>query len=111
MSDERKLSQLILEGARLTLPVQEHYSRQDIDGNVEYACALGAAVVGMFGKGIGRVSFPMVEEALGKDLMRKAVYNPVTGKVVELSDAIAELNDYHHWSRERIAEWLQEIGL
>lgn len=111
MSDERTLSQLMLEGAALTLPIQGRYSQEGADNEVICACALGAAVVGKVGVHIGTIRYPMIEHVLGAELMQTPVKHPVTAKAMELADVIADLNDYHHWSRERTAEWLKELGL
>lgn len=38
------------------------------------------------------------------------VKHPVVGGMQQLRDVIMNLNDHHGWSRERIADWLDEIS-
>lgn len=36
---------------------------------------------------------------------------PVTEFVKELGSLVAELNDKHHWTRQRIADWVESVVL
>ncbi len=43
--------------------------------------------------------------------VREVVKNPVTGAEATLESVIINLNDYHKWTREQIADWLETLDI
>lgn len=102
-----KLSDAIRIGSRQTLQAFEIYVTED-----GRTCALGAALIG-YGYNLDNISFNYVSLLLankGCDLTKK-VMHPVKDADVSLYSAIVTLNDFERWPRERIAHWLEELGL
>jgi len=98
------LSELIRIGSKVT--------KQCIglsDNNCKSTCAVGAALVAKRGQIFNNLSTSDCVRELG--ISRLWVKSP-TGKYEDyLSVIIINLNDTHHWTRERIADWLESIGL
>lgn len=78
------------------------------------SCALGAAYEGMY-----RLADDMSGRRPTNDLVTffDCLEGPIHGCPVDgcrkrlmLSAMIVHLNDHHEWSRERIADWLEENG-
>jgi len=113
-----KLSEAILKGCEVTYQARGMYFEIESNGDVS-ACALGAACIGSESLSIEK-AVSLVESSAGAGDLDKiiigrlwddiGVVNPVTGKAGLLFPVIVELNDYHMWSREMIAEWLKGIG-
>ena len=93
------LSEAIRLGALLTFPQRQML----ISENGEFACALGAAIVGAaispWNLGALRCAYPELDEpvAYPPDAVRHAD---------RLWVVIASLNDHYGWARERIADWV-----
>lgn len=75
---------------------------RDIYGNT---CAVGAACVGA---GV-TLSFPAAE--LRFPVLTRRVKHPVQEVTSELISILVSLNDSHGWTRERIADWLEQEGI
>lgn len=109
-----KLSEAIRLGAAKSLPTTGLYSKVNEDGQI-CTCALGAAYLGAFGEppepmGIGM--WTALKEATGLDIDNHIVDHPAYNvSDWNLSSAIISLNDSNGWSREKIADWLERIGL
>lgn len=74
------------------------------------ACALGAMAIGA---GVPDHVFSAtggIQNATGVNLLGY-VTSPLSGQMTELGNAIISLNDNAHWSFEKIANWLESIGL
>jgi len=104
-----KLSQAMREGAKVH---EQHFNSmfQHRNRQIVRSCALGAALVGLFGT-------HTPEDKMLSDIEREtgaplhgAATNPVTGAEDELSEVILFLNDAQRWTREQIADWLESIG-
>lgn len=70
------------------------------------ACALGAMQIGFGGGRIVGFGWP---EAYTK--FRQNVRLPLDGEMLRSGHALMVLNDRDHWTRERIADWLEGLGL
>lgn len=113
-----KLSEAIREGAKLRPQAQGNYfSRAWVDHTIVYSsCALGAACEYVLHWNPEEVYFTLtaadvekIEQHLNINLQTQ-VENPVYPEYESLDSAIISLNDTHHWTRERIADWLLSIG-
>lgn len=116
------LPEAIRQGAKLTKPYAGTYflSRNE---EVERSCALGAIVVAMRGMRIleaqnylgpqMKSDFPELDVIVK---MPTTPLNPISAQVNEeavrgghrLDTAIWILNDEHGWSREQIADWIEQ---
>lgn len=107
-----KLSQAMRAGCRKSTRAWAKYF--DDNGGT---CAIGAALLGI---GINKVSFDVAAgegigpiEILAKAFPYSLVFKCCPVDRCEISGAailvalIVHLNDYHHWSRERIAGWIE----
>ena len=100
-----KLSEAIRAGAKLTPQVKGELV---FDGAT---CALGAAYHAVSGNiPIMTMNTEEVVRYLGIDTKKK-VWCPVTEHWKTIQDAIIDLNDDYGWSREKIADWLDTLGL
>lgn len=77
-----------------------------IDEQTLSACAIGAMALGMGGD--WNKAHGLVNELHGSDRFDGVC--PEQDCVTERADPV-HLNDTHRWSRERIADWLEEHGL
>lgn len=107
-----KLSEAIRAGAKKRPQNTDgEYYRDDDDGETS-SCALGAAYEGLTGK----CSTESVVYLYGKwpglkTLLKCPVDKCIFGNEVNtLYAVICHLNDFHLWTRERIADWLWEQG-
>lgn len=98
----RALAQAIREGARLTRPGRLEYFRVDDHGQL-HACALGAA---LYALGVRYNDFP--DDPSPMNYLRRKF--PILRRT-DLFAAITMRNDSWHWSRERIASWLDTLAL
>ena len=113
------LSELIRIGSKVTLqcngslyqPLRVH------EVHVTHTCAIGAAYIAKFGHFAGPVGTGEALRACGVDPLT-LVPEPVgmrgmreSGFSLPLISAITCMNDIGGWTRERIADWLQSIGL
>lgn len=78
-------------------------------------CAIGAAHLAKTGElvPIGNIAMNLNMVALeicGADPLQQ-VYHPMCQEKVTLIEAIITLNDNYNWPREKIADWLDSIGL
>lgn len=77
------------------------------------ACALGAALLGVYGPAVYYKSSEVaaLADAFGS-VLRRNVSFPCScgeGKVAALEEVVFHLNDHARWSRERIADWLDTL--
>lgn len=110
-----KLSNALRRGAKKHKQGFDDYT-VEIDGEL-CTCAWGAIAVGKI-----RKAHPTEEEisALACNLYTEYDGGPPIACPIctplgapghnSLADTIASLNDKHHWTREQIADWLQEQG-
>jgi len=100
-----KLSEAIRAGAALAPQVKGVFS---LDGGT---CALGAAYQAIHGEPpLLKMTVPDLTRYLGVDMFQR-VDCPVSHYSKHLFDAVIDLNDDFNWSRERIADWLETLGL
>lgn len=121
---QRKLSTYIREGAKKRPQAFDDYIRsfKTNDGYECRTCALGAAYEGITGK----MPKPDGED---RGLVKATIYNTTGVKDCKISypesfapgwkapnwkadilDVVTTLNDTCHWTRERIADYLEELG-
>ena len=101
-----KLSEAIRLGAMATK--QAHGSWADVDADGEASmCAMSTAWYAL----TGHQQHTAESSQLVRLLDGRNVTVPPTGQVMPLSSAIIELNDTHRWTRGRIADWLEGLGL
>ena len=108
-----KPSEAILKGVSI-VPHQARFNFFEWAGKrLCGACALGTALVGA-GAAIAPCEVlptqNLLDDTFGKQLSL-FVSHPVTRDHYRAETVIQELNDRYSWSRERIAGWLDEIGL
>lgn len=75
------------------------------------SCAMGAIYEAVTGRADAEIEIEQVVTQLaplGYDFKR-AVRHPVNGNIYRLDACIASLNDQIGWSREQIADWLQNL--
>ena len=109
------LSQAMREGAKLH-PQAFGKLRKSCGGSY-CTCALGAALeaTGVKPKGftynllVEKFPFLMIYGQHTNGVVKTAT-NPMTGQPTLLRHVIANLNDTHKWTREAIADWLEEQG-
>lgn len=94
-----KLSEAIRLGAMMHPQCFENHSEFDSHANVIATCALGAAdQAGYVLSGVRRAC------------PQGCFVCPACGnETIYLDYAIAHLNDYHNWTRERIADWVETL--
>lgn len=107
-----KMSEAIRIGSMLTEQTYYCQFKRDSETNKEYTCALGAALVGVYGDSARHhllsKTFPRkIWESPGK----KCPVATCSNGVLSIANTIAHLNDRHVWKREKIADWLEGIGL
>lgn len=105
-----KLSDAIRAGSKVT---KQHFG--DLFkiryGDIGYTCALGAAALGA-GEGIEPNSYAITQRF--PELYNHRDVCPVCNDTLynqTLFFLISHLNDEHHWKREAIADWLDEMTL
>lgn len=109
----KKLSEAIREGVLLSRPTTGQYIAQSsTEGSPPYACALGAAYIGLK-KDCAIFRDDVVVDYLRKVYpeLQKPYKHPVNGVHYKLKKVITDLNDTHEWGRVRIAKWLESEGL
>lgn len=100
-----KLSEAMRLGSMVTTQTND-WGEVDEDGNV-YACALSAAWYALTGHRQWSAHGSELVDALSRVL----VADPINGNPTSLTTAIISLNDSHGWSRQKIADWLEGMGL
>jgi hypothetical protein len=101
-----KLSEAIYEGAKTTAPCTQAFFRKT--EGAYHTCALGAALYAVgYRIPVGVTHFIA---SFGLDLEEISVVHPVTKDSEPLYGVVTDLNDHHGWTREQIADWLQELG-
>lgn len=119
-----KPSELMREGIKDKQQIRKTYIQRDweqTDRPINGCCALGAILVGL----INAHEVPDYDEGIMpsiEKLLEVRFHELYTQRVnsaghfsfendIYIRDAIVILNDDEDWSIERIADWLQEIGL
>lgn len=113
-----KMSTAIRRGAAVSLPLNNGAFKEEHDGNI-YACALMAAYLGIGGSpSTGWSEVSDILKLYWPELERMVVDDePDWGVRAKsprpLAEAIWVRNDhlYGPWSRERLADWLEVMGL
>lgn len=116
MTEKRKLSELIREGAKLRPQGFGDYftSNDDLE---DCSCALGAALeilTGTYGYEIH--NHPSLSGKLGEFLATNAGIDAVVShpqlewQKTTIFKAVVILNDELRWTREQIADWLEARG-
>lgn len=114
-----KLSDLMRQGSQLRPQAFRDYVQRGDEGEV-CTCAIGAAYEAITGKlppsqNEDYDACPMVnreiERETGIALGFYSTKNPVTHNWETLTGLISGLNDAHKWTREEIADWLEQEGL
>lgn len=101
-----KLSEAIRLGSMGTLQAQGTYLDHDENGE-PMMCAMSTAWYALTGKaGMDAQQTPLVEL-----LSKSYVTHPVHGGALPVTSAIIDLNDNRGWDRQKIAGWLESIGL
>lgn len=93
-----KLSDAIREGTK-QYPTQIH-TGQYFDG-LDGACALGCALA---------VELDYAAIWIAHPCINNGIAHPVTNTTCTIYSAVTDLNDNRGWTREAIADWLQEQG-
>lgn len=96
---EMRFSDAIRLGSMACGPARYH--TVDPHGN---RCALGAALLAVGRKGVYLEAFDVWPA-----ITNYMVEHPVTGRRMAVLSAVRELNDFHKWSREAIADWVETI--
>lgn len=119
----KKLSTAMLEGADRRPQASLGFFRSR--SFVITSCAMGAAyesvcghpddahadLVSMASMAAVRGAFPNVDwDTITPNPAFVAVFPNEATPTQTLYDVIAQLNDHYHWTRERIATWLQGMG-
>ncbi len=110
-----KLSEAIRAGAKLR-PQSFVAFFGYVDDYALGSCALGAAVEAVKGKPVPCEVHYQLPDFIGEtfDGVYRQVACPAEGcrkhQPTELLYMAMELNDSHHWTRERIAEWVERQG-
>ena len=106
-----KLSEAMRKGCEVTGPIRGSVFHLKIDGGLD-ACALGAVYVGYLGKeGVMSAEADFCLANLFASGEEPLVVSPMNEHDRDrLGIIITALNDHHWWSREEIADWLEEIG-
>ncbi len=87
---------------------------------IRETCALGAAIVGTYGSDLKEVdalqlsmgkSHPLVEMYPILDVSTNCPQRECAFKENDTTVRylITHLNDYHHWTREKIADWIEAL--
>lgn len=108
MSDKNiPLSELIRIGSKLT----GQCSSKLYDPLANATCAIGAAYLAKTGEFPEPCTTDECLRACGYDVETR-VQNPQAAfEKCSLKGAIVYLNDKRYWTREAIADWLEELGL
>lgn len=120
-----KLSEAIRQGAQLRPQTKGSYFTiaDNPDSESEEAivcsCALGAAYETITGDTLPYMPSSTIDKDLIANTIEaqtsisftKQVFPPHLAYGTSLFSAICDLNDRQDWSRERIADWLEGIGL
>lgn len=101
-----KLSEAIRLGAMATKQAHGRWAAVCGEGEVAM-CAMSTAWYAL----TGHQEHTAESSHLVRLLDGRNVTVPTTGQVMSLSSAIIELNDTHRWTRGRIADWLEGLGL
>lgn len=110
------LSNLIERGYEQALPIEGQYITRNEAGEV-YACALGAAYVGVRGLPDGTLKLDnwtvmeVVTPLIGYNPYVTTLPHPVHYYNDAVACIIVNLNDTNHWPPTRIIEWLRSQGL
>lgn len=121
-----KLSEAIRKGSEITCPLNGAYFEYNFDDHKVCACAMGAALCAVKPELLEDVKsmrtfptdsqlFNMAEEFFGEILFKYPqelieegyTYEEDIGSLVSV---VIELNDECDWTRERIADWLDQKG-
>ena len=101
-----KLSEALRLGAMNTAQAYGSWHETDSAGN-DMMCALSTAWYALTGhKGNDASGSPLAHL-----LESRSVRHPVDGEPYTVMSAVVDLNDKHKWSRPRIADWLESLGL
>ncbi len=106
---DKPVSRLMREGAAATGECVGQYARRTDTGRL-HTCAIGAiavAKVGNFDLEAVRTESAHVEDMLGA----LDALHPVHQTMRSMTGIITGLNDFWGWPREKIADWLESIGL
>lgn len=101
-----KLSDAILKGAKRR-PQQFNNGFFYESGNVLKSCALGAAWEAITDK-TEFFDGEKIEDAFPN--IWEIIRHPVTNQTLPVFDVVADLNDRYQWTREKIAQYLADIG-
>lgn len=99
-----KLSQAIRLGSKLTKQIQGDLYNKEVNGT----CALGAAWVAIKGININADinTYLFLQEVF--PILNYSFFNPEESRVYDLQTIIFELNDRYEWTREEIADFVEE---
>jgi hypothetical protein len=102
--DDMKLSDAIRLGAML--------KPQGFNGMLRHgrSCAFGAAMdaLGLLEKW-GPLGYLPNDVVARWPVLNVRTVNPVTHAVVDVCEAVVDLNDIHLWTRERIADFVEQV--
>ncbi len=103
-----KLSEAIRLGSIATTQAHGAWSAPgDNPEDAPQMCAMSTAWYALTGHDGSDASGSALEDLLSKH----EVNNPVDGRLSSVRGTIIDLNDGHKWTRPRIADWLDSIGL
>ena len=123
LKSELKLSEAMRNGAGCSLPKKNSYFSYDGDGTCS-TCAIGAILLGLLDCDVEALCefnepnpFDGNYNTVIRDTYRHFYYAPCIcpagdkrGLTMPYWDATVYLNDHCDWTREQIADWLEEEG-
>lgn len=103
-----KLSEAMRKGCESTKSLKDSL----FDDNYSAACAIGAAYIGRFGdpRKFDGDWIMRFREEFEKELMTIIEHPERSWEMDRVEILIMLLNDMEDWTREEIADWLEEIG-
>ena len=101
-----KLSEALRIGSMNTVQAHGTWSKTSGKGGTALMCAISTAWYALTGDDRGAAG-----SELNLLLSTVTVTNPVTHQAAPLGAVIVHLNDSHKWSRAKIADWLEGLGL
>lgn len=108
-----KLSEAIRIGSTKRPQCKTVFFQSDNNGMATHSCVLGAAYEAITGK--TPLDLDDVQLLAFWDLNDPLLAHPIGTRALEgsstIMEGLIELNDYAGWSRERIADWLESLGM
>lgn len=112
MKSKMKLSQAIRIGAACRPQTKHHLFHYEVCHNTLCSCAIGAAYEGLTSytlQGTGASAYLILKKFVDDPAMK--VKCPFVSEMMSLQMALTHLNDIVGWTREKIADWLEDIEL